>query len=227
MKNIKYIGFDADDTLWINEPFFRDTEKDFLKLFPEIDSEILFNKLNSTEINNISIYGYGIKSFVLSMLETASQLSDDINSKKVESILNLGKIMLNKPVELLPGVIEALDYLSKKYKLLLLTKGDLVDQERKLKKSGLMEYFHHIEIMSEKSDESYLNLFTEINISPSKFLMIGNSLKSDIVPVINVGGYGIHIPFHTTWIHEGIRAEDYPKKNYLKIGNLSEISSLI
>lgn len=227
MKNVKYVGFDADDTLWINEPFFRDTEKDFLKIFPELDSKMLFNELNDTEIRNISIYGYGIKSFVLSMLETASKLSRNIDNAKVNSIINLGKTMLNKPVDLLPGVIEALDYLSGKYKLFLLTKGDLVDQERKLRKSGLEKYFHYIEIMSEKKTESYLNLFDKTDINPEEFLMIGNSLKSDVVPVIRAGGYGVHIPFHTTWVHEEIDEKDIPKKNYYKISNLLDIVTLI
>ncbi len=227
MKNIKYVGFDADDTLWINEPFFRDTEKDFLNIFPELDSKILFDELNDTEIRNISIYGYGIKSFVLSMLETASKLSKNLDNDKVNSIINLGKIMLNKPVDLLPGVIEVLEYLSGKYKLFLLTKGDLVDQERKLRKSGLEKYFHYIEIMSEKKTESYLNLFDKTDINPAEFLMIGNSLKSDVVPVIRAGGYGVHIPFHTTWVHEEIDEKDIPERNYYKISNLLDIVTLV
>ncbi len=227
MKNIKFIGFDADDTLWINEPFFRNTEKEFLQLFTEIDSEILFEKLNEIEINNISIYGYGIKSFVLSMLETATELSESLNKEKVKSIIELGKKMLNKPVDLLPGVIESLEYLYPNYRLLLLTKGDLVDQERKLKKSGLEKYFHHIEIMSEKDIDSYLKLFKKLNINANEFLMIGNSLKSDIVPVIEAGGYGVHIPFHTTWVYEKIKKENYPKKKFYKISNLLDIKSLV
>jgi len=204
--NLKVIAFDADDTLWVNEPYFRQTEERFYNLLSEYASEhSLERELLKTEIENLALYGYGIKGFMLSMIETAIRISNNtISVDVVGKILDLGRQMLDNPIELLDGVEEVLLALKDKYRLVVATKGDLLDQERKLKKSGISHYFHHIEIMSEKDDANYLKLIRHLDIQPAELLMVGNSLKSDIVPVLNVGGYGIHVPYHITWAHEHI-----------------------
>ncbi|HWZ04109.1 MAG TPA: HAD family hydrolase [Mucilaginibacter sp.] len=204
--NLKVIAFDADDTLWVNEPYFRHTEEQFYNLLGEFSSQqSLERELFKIEIENLSFYGYGIKGFVLSMIETALKVTDNkISTEVIGRIIELGKEMLDRPIELLDGVEEVLEALKDKYRLVVATKGDLLDQERKLKKSGISHYFHHIEIMSEKDDANYLKLIKHLDIQPDELLMVGNSLKSDILPVLNVGGHGVHVPYHITWAHEHI-----------------------
>ncbi|HEY8781342.1 MAG TPA: HAD family hydrolase [Mucilaginibacter sp.] len=204
--NLKVIAFDADDTLWVNEPYFRQTEERFYDLLSEYSSQrTLERELLKTEIENLALYGYGIKGFMLSMIETAIRVTDNnINVDIVDRILNLGKQMLDNPIELLEGVEEVLIALKDKYRLVVATKGDLLDQERKLKKSGISHYFHHVEIMSDKDDANYLKLIRHLDIQPDELLMVGNSIKSDILPVLNVGGYAVHVPYHITWAHEHI-----------------------
>lgn len=201
---ITVIGFDADDTLWVNEPNYLEAEKALCRLLsgwkPEAEvSGILF----STEMANMELYGYGAKSFVLSMVETALNVSNDrVDAQTIREITRLGKSLINRDVVLLEGVEEALQQLSARYRLILATKGDLVDQERKLSKSGLEKYFHHIEIMRDKKEANYRRLLSHLDIPVAEFLMVGNSVKSDILPVLSLGGHGVHIPFHTTWQHE-------------------------
>lgn len=203
---LKIIAFDADDTLWVNEPYFLETEEKFCALLEDyLPLHTIRQELFKTEMQNLSLYGYGIKGFMLSMIETAQRITGDrLNSITIEKILSLGKDQLDRPVELLEGVEESLHLLKKKYRLVLATKGDLLDQERKLKKSGLESYFHHIEIMSDKQEADYQKLIRHLDISAEEFLMTGNSLKSDILPVLAIGGHGIHIPYHTTWEHERV-----------------------
>ena len=224
-KNIKVIGFDADDTLWVNETYFRDAELEFAKLLGayetanKIDQE-LFKK----EMDNLELYGYGVKGFVLSMVEMALEISNyNVSNKTLEAILNIGKDMINKPVELLDGVEEVLKKLSKNYRLILATKGDLLDQERKLEKSGLIDYFHHIEVLSDKKDANYSKLLNHLDIKPSEFLMIGNSLKSDILPLVNIKAHAIHVPFHTTWAHEEVSEKESNGKAYKTVSSLRDI----
>lgn len=204
--NIKVVAFDADDTLWVNEPYFRQTEEHFCSLLGEYASQHeLERELLKMEIDNLGLYGYGIKGFVLSMIETALKVSGKtISPDIIEQILNLGRQMLNQPIELLDGIEYVLQLLKSKYRLVVATKGDLLDQERKLKKSGLSHYFHHIEIMSEKDDANYQKLIKHLDIKPGELMMVGNSLKSDILPVLNIGGYAVHVPYHITWAHEQI-----------------------
>ena len=204
--NLKVIAFDADDTLWVNEPYFRQTEEQFYNLLSEYSSQhTLERELLKTEIENLALYGYGIKGFVLSMIETALKATNNkISVEVVGKIMDLGKQMLDNPIELLDGVEDVLLALKDKYRLVVATKGDLLDQERKLRKSGISHYFHHIEIMSEKDDANYLKLIKHLDIQPAELLMVGNSLKSDILPVLNIGGYGVHVPYHITWAHEHI-----------------------
>jgi putative hydrolase of the HAD superfamily len=204
--NVKVIAFDADDTLWVNEPYFRQSEEAFCTLLEEyLPRHELERELLKIEIANLGLYGYGIKGFILSMIETAQTVTNNmISSKTIGEIMDLGKQMLNQPIELLEGVEEVLKELKGKYRLVVATKGDLLDQERKLRKSNLTSYFHHVEIMSEKDDANYLKLIKHLDIRPSELLMVGNSLKSDVLPVLNIGGYAIHVPYHITWAHEEI-----------------------
>jgi putative hydrolase of the HAD superfamily len=202
--DIKVIAFDADDTLWVNEPYFRRTEEAFCELMSGyLSLHDLERELLKIEIANLPLYGYGVKGFVLSMIETAMTVSNKtISIDVVDRILALGKAMLDQPIELLDGVEDVLTALKDKYRLVVATKGDLLDQERKLRKSGLSHYFHHIEIMSEKDDANYLKLVRHLDIKPEELLMVGNSLKSDVLPVLNIGGHAVHVPYHITWAHE-------------------------
>ena len=203
---IKVIAFDADDTLWHNEIYFQEIEHKFCALLEEyLPQHTVVRELLQTEIQNINLYGYGVKAFMLSMIETAIRISDDtIKPEVINKIISFGKEMLDKPVQKMDGVVEVLEKLKNRYRLVVATKGDLLDQERKLKKSNLEHYFHHIEIMSEKGEADYQKLINHLDIQPSAFLMIGNSLKSDVLPVLKLGAHAIHIPYHITWDHEKI-----------------------
>ena len=222
--NLKVIAFDADDTLWVNEPYFRQTEERFYELLSGYESQrTLERELLKTEIDNLPLYGYGIKGFMLSMIETALSVSNKkISPVAVGKILDLGKQMLDNPIELLDGVEDVLVSLKDKYRLVVATKGDLLDQERKLRKSGIAHYFHHVEIMSEKDDANYLKLIRHLDIQPEELMMIGNSLKSDILPVLNVGAYGVHVPYHITWAHEHIE-HDIDNERFSIIINIKDI----
>jgi len=211
--DIKVIGFDADDTLWVNEPYYRETEQIFADLLKDYLSKDSINKnLFSTEMRNLKLYGYGAKGFMLSMIETAIKISENkLSNEVILKIIDLGKELLNKPLVLLDGVEQVLKSLKGRYTLIIATKGDLLDQERKLEKSGLSSYFHHIEIMSDKKASNYDKLIKHLDIKPEQFVMIGNSINSDIKPVLKLGSYAIHVPYHTTWIHEegdGIKIEN-------------------
>jgi len=206
MTNVKTIAFDADDTLWHNEPYFDEAQARFCKLFQDFASsqEILGLILNH-QVKNLPLYGFGIKAFTLSMIEVALELTNHtIPSKGIEQIITIGKDLLQKPVELIPNVEEVLKSLRGKYKLIVATKGDLKDQHRKLHDSGIGHYFHHIEVLSDKTELDYEKMLGRLEIQAADFLMIGNSLKSDVLPIINIGGYGIHVPYHTTWEYEKI-----------------------
>lgn len=221
--------FDADDTLWENEPYFREAEQLFANLVADFVTEkealkILF----SVEYRNIEVYGYGIKSFTLSMIEAAHIImKEQITSDIVEAILNNAKTMIALPVQLIDGVEACLKQLcSLGYKLIIATKGDLLDQRRKLRLSRLEHYFDHIEIMAEKQEENYKELLRKLHLSAAEFIMVGNSLKSDILPVINIGGTAVFVPFYTTWEHEKMKESDIEKPFY-KISSLSALPALL
>ncbi|NJX15456.1 HAD family hydrolase [Tamlana crocina] len=228
-SNIKVIGFDADDTLWVNETYFREAEAEFAKLLSKYETpNKIDQELFKMEIDNLGLYGYGVKAFTLSMVESALELSNyQVSANVIESILSIGKDMLNKPVELLDGVEEVLENLSQKYRLILATKGDLLDQERKLEKSGLTKYFHHIEVLSDKKEPNYSKLLNHLDISPSEFLMVGNSLKSDVLPLVNIKANAIHVPFHTTWAHEEVSEEEKNGKSYKTINSLKKLLTIL
>lgn len=222
------IAFDADDTLWENETYFAEAEQEFTGLLEDfLPRHTVARELLKTEIDNLPLYGYGIKAFMLSMVETAIRITDGkIPVTVLERIVRIGREMLDKPVVLLDDVTAVLDALKGKYRLVLATKGDLLDQERKLRKSNLEGYFHHIEIMSEKKEADYQKLIRHLDIPPDRFMMIGNSLKSDVMPVINLGGTGVHVPFHTTWEHEKIEV-DLKSDRFFPLTRLNEIIQLL
>ena len=228
MKNVKTIAFDADDTLWHNEPYFDEAQARFCKLFQDFASsqEILGLILNH-QVKNLPLYGFGIKAFTLSMIEVALELTNhNIPGKGIEQIITIGKDLLQKPVELMPNVEEVLESLQGKYKLIVATKGDLKDQHRKLHDSGIGHYFHHIEVLSDKTELDYEKMLGRLDIQAEDFLMIGNSLKSDVLPIINIGGYGIHVPYHTTWEYEKIDFE-IEHENFLALSNIKDVLSVI
>lgn len=222
--NIKVVGFDADDTLWVNETYFREAEQKFARLLSQYETENKIDQeLFKMEMENLDLYGYGVKGFVLSMIESAIDLSNGkVSTATISGILHLGKEMIAKPVVLLDGVEEVLEELSRDYRLIVLTKGDLLDQERKMERSGLSEYFHHIEVLSEKKEENYRNLLEHLEIKPEEFLMVGNSLKSDVLPIVNIGAQAVHVPFHTTWVHEQVH-ENEDNGGYRTVNNIREI----
>ena len=227
-KNIKVIAFDADDTLWVNETYFREAEEEFAELLSKYETKNKIDQeLFKTEIRNLSQYGYGVKGFILSMIECALEISNyQVQQKTIEAILNIGKNMLEKPIELLDGIEDVLKNLQGRYKLILATKGDLLDQERKLEKSNLLKYFHHIEVMSDKKEKDYLKLIQHLDIEPSQFLMIGNSLKSDVLPLIKIGAAAIHVPFHTTWMYEEVSEQVSAKATYKTVSNIKDVIAL-
>ncbi len=226
---IRTIGFDADDTLWVNETYFRETEDKFADLLQEFETKNkIDNELFAKEMENLRLYGYGVKGFMLSMLETAIELSSgQVNTQTLSKIIAMGKHMIDQPVEILDGVQETLQYLAPKYRLIVMTKGDLLDQERKLQKSGLSKYFQHVEVLSDKKEKNYSDLLAHLEIDVDEFVMIGNSLKSDVLPLLNIGAKAIHIPFHTTWAHEEVSEKEIDKDHqYLKIERLTQLKSI-
>ncbi|MBT1703982.1 HAD family hydrolase [Chryseosolibacter indicus] len=225
---IKIVAFDADDTLWDNEAYFQETEQKFCQLLEDyLPIHTLSRELLQTEVTNLSLYGYGIKGFMLSMIETALRVTDKtIPPEAIEKILQFGKELLAKPVTIIDGVEQVLSELKNRYRLVMATKGDLLDQHRKLHKSGLGHYFHHIEIMTEKGEEDYKKLIKRLDIKAEEFVMIGNSLKSDVLPVLHIGGHGIHIPYHTTWAHEKIEVNiDHP--NFRQVSSIREVTQYL
>lgn len=204
------IGFDADDTLWHNETIFEATHERYRALLAHYHpAEIVDRTLFATEMRNLDLYGYGVKGFTLSAIETAIQLTDGkIRAEEIQQLIELGREMLAHPVVLLDGVAETLAMLAPKHRLLVITKGDLRDQERKLLKSGLAPHFEHVEIVSEKNEATYAAILRRHAIPAERFLMVGNSLKSDILPVLALGGAGAYVPYHLTWAAE--RVEDVP-----------------
>ena len=226
--NIKVIAFDADDTLWVNEQYFQETEKKFCALLEDyLPHHSVSQELFKTEMQNLALYGYGIKGFMLSMIETALRITNKtLNVEIIEKAIAFGKDLLEKPVEIIDGVEDVMQSLHKKYRLVVATKGDLLDQERKLRKSALAHYFHHIEIMSDKQEKDYIKLIRHLDIKPEEFLMVGNSIKSDILPVLAIGGHAIHVPFHTTWAHERVE-HNVNHANYRNMAGIRELLAFV
>lgn len=217
-QQFETIGFDGDDTLWHNESLFSMTQDRFRALLAHAaDQTDLDRRLLEAERANLSVYGYGIKGFVLSMIETAIAVTDGhVPARDLQSLIDFGKAMLEHPVELLPGVKEVVETLAGRYRLVLITKGDLFDQESKLARSGLAEYFDGVDIVSEKDAETYRRVLARHGAVPQRTAMVGNSVRSDVLPMLALGGWAIHVPYATTWVHE--RAEipaDHPRYRHI------------
>ena len=224
LGQIKVIGFDADDTLWVNETYFREAEERFAELLEPYETKNKIDQeLFKMVMKNLDLYGYGIKGFMLSMIESALALSNnEIPQTTISKLLDIGKEMIAKPVDVLQGVEEVLEKLKGNYRLIVLTKGDLLDQERKLDRSRLSDYFHHVEVLSDKKEKNYEQLLAHLQIPTREFLMIGNSLKSDVLPLVNIGASAVHVPFHTTWKHEEIIAP-VKKSGYITVQKLTDV----
>ena len=223
------IGFDADDTLWHNETIFENVHVRFRALLAHYHDGATVDRTQfATEMRNLDLYGYGVKGFTLSAIETAIQLTEGkISAEEIRQLLELGREMLAHPVELLEGVAETLAVLAPAHRLLVITKGDLRDQERKLRKSGLAEHFRHVEIVSEKDERTYESIFRRHGIAPENFLMVGNSLKSDIVPVLALGGSGAHVPYHITWAHEQVENVPAAEGRFFALKSVRELPAVI
>ncbi|QFU15758.1 HAD family hydrolase [Microvirga thermotolerans] len=222
------IGFDADDTLWQNEHFYRLTEEHFTALLAEHgEKEVLSGKLLEAERRNLKLYGYGIKGFTLSMIETAIEVTEGrVPAAVIERILAAGREMLSHPVETLPHARETLERLAGRYRIVLITKGDLFDQERKLAQSGLGDLFDAVEIVSEKSAATYARLFARHGDGPERSMMVGNSLKSDVVPAIEAGSWGVYVPHELTWAMEHAE-EPASAPRFRRLRHLGELADLV
>jgi putative hydrolase of the HAD superfamily len=228
MRNLKTICLDADDTLWQNERFFKLTQERFVQLLADFaQPDHLEERLLEAEIRNLKIYGFGVKGFVLSMIETALNVTDHtVSGQAIAEIMAAGREMLDHPIDLFKGVAETVKSLSQTHQLILITKGDLLDQERKLAQSGLGAYFDAVEIVSDKTPSAYSEIFKRHNIAPESALMAGNSLKSDVLPVLDTGAWAVYVPSDLTWALEVAQAPiNHPK--FRQITRLSALPGLI
>lgn len=209
--DVDVVGIDADDTLWHNETYFADAQATFVQILapwtPEGEDVLALH--DATERANLELFGYGIKGFTLSMVETAIEVSrGEVSTSAIAELLRLGKQMLAHPVELLEGVGEAVDALAERHRLVLITKGDLIHQETKIARSGLADRFERVEIVSEKDPPTYKAILERMDVAPDRFLMVGNSVKSDVLPVLELGGHAVHVPYAITWSHEVVEHDD-------------------
>jgi len=211
MATIEMVGFDADDTLWRSEDYFHAAQEEFEGIVGrhvDLGDTGVRDRLYAVEKGNIALFGYGVKGMALSMVEAAVDITDGrIPARELHRIVQIAKDMLRHPVDLLPGVREAVEAIAREHAVVLITKGDLFHQEAKVRDSGMAALFRRIEIVSEKDVATYARLLDEFGIPAERFVMIGNSLRSDIVPVLQLGGWGVHVPYHLTWAHEN-EAED-------------------
>jgi len=225
MTRFDVVALDADDTLWHNETLFTATQTQFRDLLVRYrDVEWIDRRLYETETRNLRHFGYGVKGFTLSMIETAIELTEGrVTGAEVQRIIDLGREMLAAPVELLDGVAETVAALAARYRLVLLTKGDLFDQESKLARSGLGEAFAAVEIVSEKDARTYAAVMTRQRVEPARFVMVGNSLRSDVLPVLEAGGAAVHIPYHVTWQHEQVADDALAGKEFARLATLRDL----
>lgn len=229
MKPITTIAFDFDDTLVHNETLFVVTQEKFFDLVaPYSDADDVHEKLLQREIENLHLFGYGIKGFTLSMIETAIEVTEGrVPTAALQDIVDMGKEMLKHPIELLDGVEETLNGLAESHRLMLITKGDLFDQESKLARTGLGDLFWQVEVLSEKDTANYSRVLTRYGVAPSEFLMVGNSVKSDILPVLEIGGQAVHIPYIVTWEHEQHDADPSAPATFPSLNSITELPDLL
>ena len=226
---IEVIAFDADDTLWHNEPLFLDTKNKFEELLAAYQlPELTEDRLYETEVRNLQHFGYGIKSFTLSMIETAVELTDGrVTGSDVQQIIDFAKDMINKPVRLLDDAEETVKALATKHALMIVTKGDLFDQESKIARSGLGDLFRSVEVVTNKDRSTYETITRKLGVDPSSFLMVGDSIKSDILPVLDIGGHAIHVPYDTTWRHEEVSNEVVSRYHFKRAEGIAKVPALI
>lgn len=229
MALIDVIAFDADDTLWHNEPHYVEAKSKLKALLSRYASQEMVDKeLDRIETANLPLYGYGIKSFTLSMIETVIQLTDGkITGEELQKIIDLGKEMLSVDVKLLDNVDETISHLAESYTLMIITKGDLRDQERSLSQSGIDKYFDCVEIVSEKDEKTYRKVLSKYHIQPELFIMVGNSLKSDILPVTKIGGSAVHIPAEVNWSLDVVEDDQWWIDGHYEIEEISQLPALI
>lgn len=226
---IRWIAFDADDTLWENEKYYHEGQELLAKLLtPYQPADVVEMELLKTETSNLSWYGYGIKAFGLSMMETAIRLSNGaIGSSEINALIKHLRQMLEQPADLLPGVVETLEVLKPDYRMMVITKGDILDQERKLANSRLESFFEAYEVVSDKKNDTYEKILKRLAIEPGEFLMVGNSLRSDVLPVVKIGGYGVYIPHRFTWAHEVVADTDSQSEGYVQINSIKELPGIL
>lgn len=226
---INVIGFDADDTLWHTECLYVSTQHKYRQLLAKYPiAADVDAALYQTEMRNLPTYGYGIKAFALSMIETAIQLTEgQIQAGDIRAIIDLMRDMLAAEVQLLEHASEVIARLARSHTLMLITKGDLIDQEAKVARSGLGDYFTYVEIVRDKTQAVYQALLTRHNIAPARFLMVGNSLRSDVLPVIALGGQAVHVPYHLTWAHENDVDGNLAGQGYHQIEHLGQLPALV
>jgi putative hydrolase of the HAD superfamily len=228
---IRLIGFDGDDTLWHSEGYYQSTHEEFERLvgnYVDLADARVHERLLETEKRNIRLFGYGAKGMTLSMIETAIEITGErISAGDLHRLLTLGKQVLQHPVELLPGIREAVTAVAQDYRIVLITKGDLFHQEAKVARSGLADVFHRIEIVSEKDPPTYLRVLAEFDLAPEQFAMIGNSLRSDIEPVVRLGGWGVYMPYHVTWAHEQETDLDTGNRRVIEVARAEELPQAI
>ncbi len=212
---LQLIGFDGDDTLWHSEGYYRQAGDAFAAImgrYVDLGDQHVHDSMLATEQRNLKLFGYGAKGMALSMVETAIAVSGGrISAADIHRLVELGKTVLQHPVELLPGIRAAVEAVAEQYQVVLITKGDLFHQEKKVAESGLADLFRRIEIVSEKDAATYRRVLGEFDLQPAQFAMVGNSLRSDIEPVLRLGGWGVHLPYHVTWAHElenGLAADE-------------------
>jgi putative hydrolase of the HAD superfamily len=226
---IEVVAVDADDTLWHNETLFELTQERFRALvapWADVEAEHLDAHLLRTEQRNLAHFGYGIKGFTLSLIETAIELTEGrIPASAIQTLIDRAREMVSHPVELLPGVRETVERLATTHRLVLMTKGDLMDQESKVARSGLADLFERVEIVSEKDEPTYRRIITACGVEPGRFLMAGNSLRSDVLPVVAVGGNAVHIPYAITWAHEAVEVVE--RDGWWTIDDISALPDLI
>lgn len=224
-KNFAAIAFDADDTLWHNERIFISAKEKYKSLLARYHTpEWIEQRLDETESRNIEHFGYGIKGFTLSMIETAIELTEGrVNGEEIGEIIGLARGMMASPIEVLDGVRETVAGLASTHRLLVITKGDLFDQETKIARSGLGDFFHAVEIVSEKHSAVYQSILERHRIEPAQFLMVGNSLRSDILPVVAIGGCAVHIPYETEWFRDRVSEEELRDKRFAMLANIRQL----
>ena len=228
---IQLVGFDGDDTLWHSEGYYQAVHDEFERLvgrYVDLSDARVHERLLETEKRNIRLFGYGAKGMTLSMIETAIEITGErIAAGDVHRLLSLGKDVLAHPVDLLPGIREAVEAVARDFQIVLITKGDLFHQEAKVARSGLTELFHRIEIVSEKDRQTYSRVLGEFNLAPGQFAMVGNSLRSDIGPVVELGGWGVYMPYHLTWAHEKETGLDEGNERVMRVAAPDEIPAAL